>query len=125
MAKHTAQKAFRGTTMTATQVTFLIFGLAALTACGDYLLKIASFQPQPFHARAFILGAFIYAMSAFGWVVMFKHIKMSTIAALYSLSNVLVLATLGVLFFNEQLNHYEVAGIICAVASILLLSRFS
>jgi multidrug transporter EmrE-like cation transporter len=37
---------------------------------------------------------------------------------------ILLLTAMGVFLFNESLNRYEIAGIILAIASILLLSRF-
>jgi len=37
---------------------------------------------------------------------------------------ILLLTGMGVFLFGETLNRYEVAGIVLAIASILLLSRF-
>jgi len=110
--------------MTVLQGRILIVALAALTVLADYFLKISSLEVRPFQTKSFLFGAILYAVSAFGWVIMFRHTKMSTIGVIYSLSTVLMLAVLGVFLFNESLNQYEVTGIAFAVASIVLLSRF-
>jgi multidrug transporter EmrE-like cation transporter len=38
---------------------------------------------------------------------------------------VLLMTTMGVVLFRESLNYYEIAGIALAVASLMLLTRFS
>lgn len=110
--------------MTLFQGKLLIIVLAALTVFADYFLKISSLESRPFNTKSFMIGAILYGLSAFGWVVMFKHTKLSTIGVIYSLTTVLMLAALGVFVFNESINRYEVTGIVFAIASIVLLSRF-
>ncbi len=53
-----------------------------------------------------------------------RYLKLATIGAIYSVCMILMLTTMGFLFFNETLNRYEAAGIVFAIASIVLLSRF-
>ena len=92
---------------------------------GDYFLKLASAREQPLRAGWFYLGFALYASTAFGWVFVMRHLKLATISVLYSVSMVLLLTVVGVVFFRESLNHYEVAGIVLAVASLVLLMRFA
>jgi drug/metabolite transporter (DMT)-like permease len=40
-------------------------------------------------------------------------------------SMILLLTTIGVVVFRESLNHFEMAGIVLAVASLVLLIRFA
>ena len=54
-----------------------------------------------------------------------KHLKLATINVVYSVSMVLLLTTIGVVFFRESLNYYEIAGLIMAVDSLILLVRFA
>ena len=54
-----------------------------------------------------------------------RHLKLGTISVLYSVSMVLLLTAVGVLRFGESLNSYEVAGIVLALASLVLLMRFA
>jgi small multidrug resistance pump len=91
---------------------------------GDYFLKLASSREQPLRAGSFYLGFALYASTAFGWVYVMRHLKLATISVLYSVSMVLLLTAIGVGVFRESLSSYEVAGIIMAVASLVLLMRF-
>jgi small multidrug resistance pump len=92
---------------------------------GDYFLKLASSREQPLRAGWFYLGFALYASTAFGWVYVMRHLKLATISVLYSVSMVLLLTAIGVAVFGESLSRYEVAGIIMAVASLVLLMRFA
>ena len=67
----------------------------------------------------------VYASTAFGWVFVMKHLKLATISVVYSVSMVLLLTTIGVVFFRESLNYYEIVGLIMAVDSLILLVRFA
>jgi small multidrug resistance pump len=54
-----------------------------------------------------------------------KHMKLATLGVVYSVSTVLLLAFVGVIFFQESLNAYEISGIVLAIAALILLSAFS
>ena len=92
---------------------------------GDYFLKLASGRDQPLRTGWFYLGFALYASTAFGWVFVMRHLKLATISVVYSVSMVLLLTAIGVVLFRESLNYYEVAGIVLAVASLVLLMRFA
>src|SRR5215470_12405263 len=92
---------------------------------GDYFLKLASAREQPLRTGWFYVGFALYASTAFGWVFVMKHLKLATISVLYSVSMVLLLTTVGVLVFRESLNYSELAGIVLALASLVLLMRFA
>jgi len=88
-------------------------------------LKLASARERPLRAGWFYLGFALYASTAFGWVYVMRHLKLATISVLYSVSMVLLLTAIGVGVFRESLSSYEVAGIVMAVASLVLLMRFA
>jgi drug/metabolite transporter (DMT)-like permease len=92
---------------------------------GDYFLKLGSREENSLRSGWFYLGFALYASTAFGWVFVMKHLKLATISVLYSISMVLLLTTLGVVVFQEALNYYEIAGLIMAIASLILLVRFA
>jgi drug/metabolite transporter (DMT)-like permease len=52
-----------------------------------------------------------------------RHLKLATIGVIYSVSMVLLLAGMGVLFFGETLSRAEVVGIVLAVVALFLLAR--
>jgi small multidrug resistance pump len=92
---------------------------------GDYFLKLASAREQPLWTAWFYLGFALYASTAFGWVFVMRHLKLATISVIYSVSMILLLTAVGVVLFRESLNYFEVAGIVLAVAALVLLMRFA
>ena len=102
----------------------VIVFLALVGVLGDYFIKRASQENRFIVSFWFYLGLIVYALVAFGWVFAMKHVKLSTLGVFYALTTVIALTLLGVFYFGEKLNNYEVAGIITAIVSILLLGRF-
>ena|SRR5215207_7920842 len=92
---------------------------------GDYFLKLASAKDDSLKTPAFYIGFVLYASTAFGWVFVMKHLKLATVGVVYSISMVLLLTAVGIVVCKESLNGYEIAGLITAVASLLLLTRFN
>jgi small multidrug resistance pump len=110
---------------TKTIAVLITVAFSVIGVLGDYFLKIASAREQPLRASWLYLGFALYASTAFGWVFVMKYLKLATISVLYSVSLVLLLTAIGVLLFQESLNHFEVIGIVLAVASLVLLMRFA
>ena len=54
-----------------------------------------------------------------------KHLKLGTIGVLYSVSMILLLTTVGIVGFGEKPSYPEVAGLLLALASLVLLVRFA
>ena len=98
--------------------------LSAACAVADYWLKRASNLPHPLRSMQFLSGISLYAVSAFGWVYVFRHFKLVTISAFFSLFVVVSLAITGVVAFRESLSATETVGLGCAVAAMVLLGRF-
>lgn len=96
-----------------------------LGVLGDYCLKLASAEANVFRTRVFYVGFVVYASTAFGWVFVMRHLKLATIGVVYSISMILLLTAIGVAVFREPLSAYEVAGLVLAVAALLLLIRFA
>jgi len=112
--------------MTGTQSAVIVtVAFSLIGVVGDYFLKLASTRDQPLRTGWFYIGFALYASTAFGWVFVMKYLKLATISVLYSVSMVLLLTAVGVMFFRESLNYSELAGIALAVASLVLLMRFA
>ncbi len=107
-----------------TWATLVAVGMSCFGIIGDYFLKRASAAERPLMTRWFLLGLALYSSTAFAWVFVMRHLKLATIGVIYSVCMILLLTGMGVFLFEEKLNAYEVAGIVLAIASILLLSRF-
>jgi small multidrug resistance pump len=92
---------------------------------GDYLLKLASTHKSPLKTGWFYVGFAVYASTALGWVFVMQHLKLATIGVIYSISMILLLTAVGVVFFREPLSAPEVVGLALAIASLVLLVRFA
>ncbi|MHC5541978.1 DMT family transporter [Singulisphaera rosea] len=108
-----------------TLAVLVTIGFSILGVVGDYFLKLASASETPLRSRWFVIGFVVYASTAFGWVFVMKHLKLGTIGVVYSVSLIVLLTTVGVVFFRESLNASEVAGLLMAIASLFLLVRFA
>ena len=100
-------------------------GFSVVGVIGDYFLKLASQQGRPLRSVAFYVGFVVYATTAFGWVFVMKHLKLSTVGVVYSVSMIVLLTAIGWVWFGESLDPREVAGLILAIASLYLLMRFA
>jgi small multidrug resistance pump len=98
--------------------------MSAVGIIGDYFLKRASGESSPLMTRNFAFGVVLYSSTAFAWVFVMRHLKLSTIGVIYSVCMILLLTGMGVFVFGEKLNRAEIAGIVLAVASVVLLARF-
>jgi len=110
---------------TKTMAVLITIAFSVIGVVGDYFLKLASAREQSLRASSFYIGFALYASTAFGWVFVMKHLKLATISVLYSVSLVLLLTGIGVVFFRESLTSFEVIGIVLAVISLVLLMRFT
>src|SRR5262249_38667424 len=104
-------------------VVTVVFSLIGVL--GDYFLKLASERDDSLRTTPFFVGFALYASTAFGWVFVMKHLKLATIGVVYSVSMVLLLTTVGVVFFRESLRWQELLGLAMAIGSLILLVRFA
>lgn len=104
----------------------LIIILTVVGVVGDFFLKLASGNPSKYlEWRYFLIGQILFTLTPFGWFFVLKNIKLSSLGIMYSLFTMLSFVIVGVFYFHEQLNVYEIIGILTAVVSLILLSRFS
>ncbi len=102
----------------------VIIFLAAVGVLGDYFIKLSGNGEKYIDYPPFFVGMILYALTAFGWFYVMKHIKLSTIGVFFALSNIVLMALAGVIFFKENLNTYDIIGIAFGALSIILLARF-
>jgi multidrug transporter EmrE-like cation transporter len=99
-------------------------GLSLMAVVADYFLKRAAGYSDPYKTYWFVIGLVIYAATAYGTVFVFQHIKLAITGVVYAISFVLFLTALGTLSFNETLKLREALGILLALTSLVMLSRF-
>jgi drug/metabolite transporter (DMT)-like permease len=107
-----------------TLAVLVTIGFSVVGVLGDYFLKLASEREESLKSGWFYIGFAVYASTAFGWVFVMKHLKLATVSVVYSISMIVLLTTLGVVVFRETLNYYEIAGLVMAIGSLILLVRF-
>jgi small multidrug resistance pump len=100
-----------------TLAVIVTIAFSVIGVVGDYFLKLASGKEHSLKTVEFYIG--------FGWVYVMRHLKLATVGVVYSVSMVLLLTLVGVIAFKESLNGYEIAGIVMAVASLVLLRGFN
>ncbi len=103
----------------------ITIGFSAVGVVGDYFLKLASQQASPLRSSWFYIGFAVYASTAFGWVIVMKHLKLAVVGVVYSVAMIVLLTAVGAIGFGESLGPREITGVILAVASIVLLMRFA
>ncbi|KKR09705.1 MAG: hypothetical protein UT37_C0012G0009 [Parcubacteria group bacterium GW2011_GWA2_39_18] len=104
----------------------IVIFLSLAGVIGDFFIKLSGASLSRFiEIKWFIIGFLIYASTAFGWFYVMKHIKLSSLGVIYSITTVLLLVIVGVFIFHEKLNVYEIIGIVAAITSVILLSRFA
>ena len=54
-----------------------------------------------------------------------QHLKLAVVGVVYSVSMIILLTAIGTFVFRESLGSREVAGLILAIASLYLLTRFA
>ena len=103
----------------------IIVLLSLIGVIGDFFIKLAGSGKNFIELKWFLLGFIIYGITAFGWFYVMKNIKLATLGVFYAISTILFLTLIGVFYFKEQLNFYEILGIITAIISLILLSSFA
>ena len=99
--------------------------LAGVGVLGDFFIKLSGNGAKYISWPYFIIGSIIYALTAFGWFYVLKHVNLSILGIIYSLATIILLFIVGTLFFKEHVSSYEVVGIVLGIISIALLARFS
>lgn len=103
---------------------FLAMAIGALGVLGDYFIKRAS-EAGTLLSLTFLSGFVIYALTAIGWFFAMQHIKLASVGVFYSISSILLLALVGLIFFRESLGPAEMVGIALAIGAVVLLAKFS
>ena len=99
--------------------------LSMVSVAADYFLKRASESPHALQSAYFVTGAAMFTVTAFGWVFVLRYVKLATLGAIYSVVTVIGLAVLQISIFNESFTSAEWLGIGLAIASLILLGRFT
>ena len=112
-------------------MTHIFFGLgftfltALVVIIGDTILKLAADGDHPVTSTLVLTGCAIYAVSAVLWLYAMRHITLAQAGVTYSMLTLLALCAIGALWFDEPIRAREVAGILCALAAMILMVRLT
>ncbi len=98
--------------------------LSAIAVLADYFIKKASQLPNIWN-KSLLIGAVIYGLSAIGWVIVMKSMKLSTLGVIFGLSCIIMVTAISVFIFHEKLSTIEIIGILLGIISLTILYRFS
>ena len=99
--------------------------LSAYGAYGDYCIKRASIDANPLQNRWFLFGVCIFGSLPLGWVLVMRHLSLTSIGVFYCISTIFFLAAIDVFIFNQRLSITEYIAVGLGILSFVLLGRFS
>ena len=102
----------------------LVFLLGVVGVAADFFMKLAGQGPKMDY-RWLGVAILCYVLTLPCTFFAIKFIKLSSFGVIYSLATFLLLVALGVFYFHEKLNIFEITGVVLAIASVFLLARFA
>ena len=99
------------------------FLTAIVVIAGDYALKLAAVREPNVVSTLVVAGCALYAFSALAWFAAMHHVTLAQAGVAYSMFTLIALAVIGATVFGETLGAREYAGLGCALAAMVLMSR--
>ena len=101
----------------------LVLAIVAVTAFGDYFVKVASMKEDGLRSFEFVLGMAFYLSTAVGFLYAMRHSNLATIGVWYAMLTILMMAALGVVVFKESLTTREMLGVLLALGAVGLMGE--
>lgn len=98
--------------------------LSAITVLGDVFIKTAADKSEWTGAWWLVLGAVVYAATAFGWFYVMRYEELTDVGVLYAVSTVVLLFFVSAFYFKEHIAFMEIVGLVLAVTALILMLRF-
>uniref|UniRef100_A0A6C0CQH5 Uncharacterized protein n=1 Tax=viral metagenome TaxID=1070528 RepID=A0A6C0CQH5_9ZZZZ len=105
------------------QSSFLLIGallvfIVLTEAVAQYCIRRCK-EEQKMHL--FILGVFFYAFVCLGLYIMYDFRQMGSVNLLWSCMSIITIMIIGTVFFHEQLNIYDLIGMILVFTGLVLI----
>lgn len=102
----------------------LFFSLftALVVILGDIAIKIAA-DRATLASAPMALGMSLYATSAVLWFFAMRYVSLGQAAVAYSMLTLIALFLIGTWGFDEPVGTREIAGILCALAAMVLMTH--
>lgn len=102
---------------------FLFSLLTALVViAADTFIKIAADGEKSLTSGLMLFSYLLYASSAVAWYATMRHVELGQGGVAYSMFSLIALCAIGAIAFDEQIGLREIAGIGCALLSIVLMA---
>ena len=103
----------------------ILFSLftALVVILGDIAIKIAA-DRAALTSLYMGVGVVLYAASAVLWFFAMRYVTLGQAAVAYSMLTLIALFVIGAFMFNEPVGLREVAGIVCALAAMALMTHY-
>ena len=96
---------------------WLLLGGFILTI-GDIFFKFWTKHP---HNWMYLVGISIYIIGLMFLIQSFKNTNIAVASAIFVIANIVTLAVVSWLFFNEPLSYLQIFGIVLAIIAIFIL----
>ena len=105
------------------QPSFLLIGallvfIVASEAVAQYCIRRCK-EEQKYHL--FLLGVFFYAFVCMGLYFMYGFRQMGVVNLIWSCMSILTIMMVGIIFFHEQVNVYDLIGMILVFTGLVLI----
>lgn len=104
---------------------FFVFLATVIAVIGDVFIKKATQAKGTEVYLLLTVAAIFYVLNSISFYFVYKTMKLSTIGVVYAISTIIMFAFVGVLIFKEKIALQEVIGIILAITSVVLMSKFA
>ena len=90
-------------------------------AGGEYVSKLYAIAPTVLLA---CIIPVIYALGSLAWLpAILRGQSLTVIGTLWNVLSMIMTIGVGMIIFHESVDRYQIAGLVCALCAILLLSR--
>ncbi|MDD9923621.1 MAG: hypothetical protein OXQ92_15290 [Boseongicola sp.] len=102
----------------------LIFTLATalIVISGDVVIKTAADSARLI-SLYMAVGIVLYGVSAICWYFAMRHVSLGQGAVAYSMLTLIALFVIGAFWFDETIGTRQLAGMVCALAAMALMSE--
>jgi len=107
----------------------IVIGLAfclitsLIVIAGDTLVKLAADNGRSLTSPSMIAVYALYASAAVAWYGAMRHMDLGQGGVAFSMFTLLALCVIGAVAFDEPVHLREAAGIVCALAALVLMAR--
>ena len=101
----------------------LILATSAIIIVADAVLKSAADAGHAVYHGQVVLGAGLYLVSALVWFWAMHHVGLTQGGVAFAMLSLLALAAIDVFWFGMRFGPREVAGILAAIAAMILMTR--